>query len=77
MQAFQLDSILLSVDTIIISEDLDIKCFSYRKVKTRHVYLWRGLTRCFCFKGFLNFNNQFGCIYDALVFQTDSGVILL
>ena len=50
MQAFQLDSILLSIDTIIISEYFNKKCFSYRKVKTRHVYLWRGLTRCFVFQ---------------------------
>ena len=50
IQAFQLDSILLSIDTIIISEDFDKKCFSYRKVKGRHVYLWRGLRRCFCFQ---------------------------
>ena len=53
MQAFQLDSILLSIDTIIISENFNKNCFSYRKVKTRHVYLWRGLTRCFCFQRIL------------------------
>ena len=35
----------LYLDTIIITEDFDKKCFSYRKVMTRHVYLWRGLTR--------------------------------
>ena len=41
------------------------KCFGYRKVKTRHVYLWRGLTRCFCFqKDFWNFNNQWSVIFS-------------
>ena len=45
MQAFQLDSFLLSIDNIIISDGFDKKCFVYRKVKIQHVYLWRGLTR--------------------------------
>ena len=30
-----------------------IKCFGYRKVKTRHVYLWRGLTRYLWFQRIL------------------------
>ena len=38
------------LDTIIILEDFDKKCFGYRKVKTRHVYLWRGITRYLWFQ---------------------------
>ena len=52
MQAFQLDAILLSIDTIITSDGFDKK-IGYRKVKTRHVYLWHGLTRCFFFQRIL------------------------
>ena len=50
MYQFRLFYKYLYIDPIIISEDFYKNCFSYRKVKTRHVYLWRGLTRCFCFQ---------------------------
>ena len=44
MQAFQLFYSLFSIDTVIILDDFDIKCFGYRKVKTHCIYMWHGLT---------------------------------